>query len=243
MESMLYGVDKHYRGNESYSGHAIHSYTYYKKLAQFGADSMDITPPSIIDVSFISDSSGSYFDFYVVDITGVGLDEEASLDGAKIYKTDGTSESELLGNWKTGTKNHLLFSPDSLNDVDGDDIYNLTPVDSSGNKTTIEDSVFISTTSVGQKTHFNPNDFNFYQNFPNPFNPATRIKFSLQKASKVSLKVFDVLGNEITVLVDDEKPAGNYEVVFDGKNISSGVYFFILNVDGNLQIRKMCLMK
>jgi len=94
-----------------------------------------------------------------------------------------------------------------------------------------------------------PSDFSLSQNYPNPFNPNTTIKFSIPELSFSTLKVFDVLGNEITTLVNEEKPAGNYEVAFNARTLPSGVYFYTLDVvsiSGNKQTKvskKMILIK
>jgi len=90
-------------------------------------------------------------------------------------------------------------------------------------------------------------DFHLYQNFPNPFNPSTRINFSLPQTAFVQLKVYDVLGNEIATLVNEEKSVGNYEVEFNTSSINhfpaSGVYFYRLTAGEFVQTRKMVLMK
>jgi len=86
-------------------------------------------------------------------------------------------------------------------------------------------------------------DFNLEQNFPNPFNPATKIGFRVSDFGFVSLKVYDVLGNEIATLVDDEKPAGTYEVEFDGGDLTSGIYFYKLQVAEYVETKKMILMR
>lgn len=70
--------------------------------------------------------------------------------------------------------------------------------------------------------------FNLEQNYPNPFNPSAKIKFSISNRGNVSIKVYDVLGKEIKVLINSELNPGNYEVQFDGRNLSSGVYFYTL---------------
>ena len=98
--------------------------------------------------------------------------------------------------------------------------------------------------------------FSLSQNYPNPFNPSTKINYQIQLASKVSLKVFDVLGNEVATLVDENKSAGNYEVDFvaqfaaaDLRAITSGVYFYKLEATPNngsnafREVRKMILLK
>jgi len=86
-------------------------------------------------------------------------------------------------------------------------------------------------------------DFNLYQNYPNPFNPTTNIMFSIANAQHVSLKVYDVLGKEIEVLLDEEMNAGNYIVNFDGSELSSGVYLYKLVAGNRSETKKMLLMK
>jgi|GEM_PF-1729724 len=89
---------------------------------------------------------------------------------------------------------------------------------------------------------------NFYlsQNYPNPFNPVTLIKFTIPNSSginKTTLRIFDVLGNEIETLIDEVKSPGTYEVKFDGTKYSSGVYFYKLQCGNFVQVKKMMLMK
>ncbi|MBU0557986.1 MAG: T9SS type A sorting domain-containing protein [Bacteroidetes bacterium] len=90
----------------------------------------------------------------------------------------------------------------------------------------------------GQKLIFNLN-----QNYPNPFNPATEISFSVAENSLVILKIYDVLGNEITELVNDIKEPGNYSVSFDASKLSSGLYYYTLRVNGHSLTKKMLLAK
>ncbi|MGB2870204.1 MAG: T9SS type A sorting domain-containing protein [Bacteroidota bacterium] len=88
-----------------------------------------------------------------------------------------------------------------------------------------------------------PRTFGLFQNYPNPFNPTTVISYQLPVASMVTLSVFDVLGREVTVLVNEEKPAGHYSVRFDGSGLRSGVYFYRLSADGFVATRKLVLVK
>lgn len=81
------------------------------------------------------------------------------------------------------------------------------------------------------------------QNYPNPFNPNTKIKYSIPSQSYVQIKVYDVLGNEIATLVNEEKLSGSYTVNFDASNIPSGVYFYSLNAGNFTESKKMILMK
>jgi hypothetical protein len=88
-----------------------------------------------------------------------------------------------------------------------------------------------------------PTEFLLSQNFPNPFNPSTKIKYSIPQSSKVVIKVFDILGNEIETLVNEEKPAGTYEVTWSAANLSSGVYLYQLMAGSYNETKKMLLMK
>lgn len=86
-------------------------------------------------------------------------------------------------------------------------------------------------------------EFNLFQNYPNPFNPITKINYSIPKVSFVSLKVYDLLGKEIANLVNEEKAIGNYEIDFDGSNLSSGVYFYKMRAEGFTETKKFILLK
>ncbi len=88
-----------------------------------------------------------------------------------------------------------------------------------------------------------PNKFSLEQNYPNPFNPTTNIQYTMGSKQFVSLKVYDVLGNEIATLVNEEKSAGNYKVEFSNKNISSGIYFYVLQAGSFIETKKMILLQ
>lgn len=89
----------------------------------------------------------------------------------------------------------------------------------------------------------NIKDYNLLQNFPNPFNPVTSIRFSIPVSSFVILKVFDILGNEITTLIEKKLSSGTHEVDFDAKNLKSGVYIFRLQTPSFDESRKMILLR
>ncbi len=88
-----------------------------------------------------------------------------------------------------------------------------------------------------------PSEFILEQNYPNPFNPTTTIKYQIPELSFVTIKVFDVLGNEIVTLLNEEKPVGSYEVEFDGKGLPSGIYFYQLQSGNFIGTKKMILLK
>jgi hypothetical protein len=85
--------------------------------------------------------------------------------------------------------------------------------------------------------------FALRQNYPNPFNPSTTIGYELPHASRVSLKIYNVLGQEVATLVNEEKPAGVHEVRFDGSGLSSGVYFYRLRAGDFVQSKKLVVLK
>jgi hypothetical protein len=89
----------------------------------------------------------------------------------------------------------------------------------------------------------NPEKYELEQNFPNPFNPATIINYQLSMFSNVSLKVYDVLGQEVKTLVNENKPAGRYEVTFNGADFPSGVYFVRMESGDFRNIKRMVLIK
>jgi hypothetical protein len=105
-------------------------------------------------------------------------------------------------------------------------------------------------TSVDDQINVIPDDFVLYQNYPNPFNPSTTIKYQIPASlnpskggTLVTLKVFDVLGNEIETLVKEEKPAGIYELTWSAANLPSGVYFYQLKAGEYVNTKKMILLK
>jgi hypothetical protein len=87
------------------------------------------------------------------------------------------------------------------------------------------------------------NSFQLSQNYPNPFNPVTTIEFSIPKSSNVSLKIYDVLGNQVMNVMNEFKPAGNYSVNIDASKLSSGIYFYTLTAVEFMSTKKMLLIR
>jgi hypothetical protein len=88
-----------------------------------------------------------------------------------------------------------------------------------------------------------PNDFLLFQNYPNPFNPTTTIAFNINKPGKVKINIYDALGNYVTTLWDGYMNTGAHQVIFNGKNLSSGVYFYTMNFNNNIKTKSMILLK
>lgn len=99
------------------------------------------------------------------------------------------------------------------------------------------------TTSIDNSESSLPAGYSLSQNYPNPFNPSTVISYQLSALSNVVLKVYDVLGREIATLVDEYKPAGNYEINFDASRLSSGTYFYRLQAGDFTAAKKLVLLK
>jgi len=88
-----------------------------------------------------------------------------------------------------------------------------------------------------------PASFKLFQNYPNPFNPATSIKYTVSSIMNVRLTVYDILGREVAILVNEEKFPGSYEVKFNASHLSSGTYFYVLRAGNFSETKKMILMK
>lgn len=116
------------------------------------------------------------------------------------------------------------------------DINSSSTNDESDSLFTIDPAVYIDSESI-------PEHFALYQNYPNPFNPSAKISYSIPELSLVTVKVYDVLGNEVAALVNEEKPIGSYEIEFDASTLPSGVYFYRLQAGSFVETKKMVLMK
>ncbi len=96
---------------------------------------------------------------------------------------------------------------------------------------------------VGAEDEEVPKEFALKQNYPNPFNPTTTIEYTLPAAADVTLKIFDVLGREVTTLVDSSQPSGRHEVTFRADGLASGLYFYQVEAEDQVLVKKMILMK
>jgi len=151
-------------------------------------------------------------------------------------KSSGSSWSKIgfvKGNGTTSEKINYSFT--DKNPLSGSSVYRLKQIDFDG---TFEYSkeVFVGKAVV-------VNEFALQQNYPNPFNPSTRIKYSVADESFVQLKVFNVIGREVAVLVNEIKAPGEYSVEFDGSRLSGGIYFYTLTAGDFKATKKLVLMK
>jgi len=161
------------------------------------------------------------------EVNNYGFDVERSVEGGKWMKVGFVQGS---GNSNSPKK---YFYTDT-NPIGGQAFkYRLKQIDTDGS---YEYSSFLEVELV-------LSEFTLYQNYPNPFNPITTINYSIPKQSIVIINVFDILGNEIKTLVNEEKSAGSYEVEFIAEGLSSGVYYYQLKADSFVETKKMILMK
>ncbi len=137
----------------------------------------------------------------------------------------------------------------ALGEVNDGDELELTLTGSMTDGTSFEGSDCVIILSKNPKKDIDGNSGNMpvenslFGNYPNPFNPSTKIKYSVAQASNVVIKIYDVLGNEIETLVNADKQAGTYELTWQAKNIPSGIYFYQMNAGSYTSIQKMILLK
>jgi hypothetical protein len=115
-------------------------------------------------------------------------------------------------------------------------------------KKQIEDIFLASEVNINTKSKNNinsniPDKYDLFQNYPNPFNPVTTIKYAIPKSGIVTIIIYDITGREIQKLVNEQKQAGYYSVMFDGSNLSSGIYFYQIQTNDFVQVKKMVLIK
>src|SRR3990172_7410908 len=133
-------------------------------------------------------------------------------------------------------------SPDPVQTFISVSIYDSTGQANSGSFALIDHLSFTDPSSVEQISNL-PQDFSLGQNYPNPFNPSTNIEYSIPEASYVQLKVYDILGNEVATLVNEEQSAGTYRADFTAVNLASGFYVAQLRAGDFSKTIKMSLMK
>jgi hypothetical protein len=134
-------------------------------------------------------------------------------------------------------------SPSFIGKVDECRIYNRALSDAEVAASWNQDIACGLVTGIGNNNFEIPQNYMLSQNYPNPFNPVTKISFAIPKSGIVTLKVYDILGKEVAVLVNAQKNAGSYIVDFDASALTSGVYFYKLEVNGFVDTKKMIVLK
>ena len=101
----------------------------------------------------------------------------------------------------------------------------------------------ITLTGVEKNPTSVPTVYDLSQNYPNPFNPTSTIRYDIPKTGFVNISVYNILGEKISVLVNEMKSPGHYEIIFDAKKLSSGIYIYSIRAGDFIQSKKMILMK
>jgi hypothetical protein len=159
-------------------------------------------------------------------------------DYKSIIVYDITTNSWTLDTLEISSKRHWMATAEYRGGL-----YVVGGIDEFANAVDIvEQIVPQGTAGVNPETE-TPVGYYLYQNYPNPFNPITKISYSIPEISFVTLKVYDVLGNEIAILVEEEKPAGNYSTNFNAEVLPSGTYFYKLTTGNFSETKKMILLR
>jgi Secretion system C-terminal sorting domain len=161
----------------------------------------------------------------------------------RVEVTDWSDLGFVAGNGTTTIPHD--YSYNDLNLQLGSYNYRLKQLDFNGNFQyhVLGSEVVITTIGIGNNNEILVDNFRLEQNYPNPFNPVTIINYQLPMFNFVSLKVYDVLGNEVAILVNQKQSAGSYSVEFDGANFSSGKYFYKITVGEFSDVKRMILVK
>ncbi len=220
---------------------AVHDFSYYdgpggRKLraATHGRSAYEIALDEVVPVELINFSaraSGKSVELNwttATELNNFGFEVER-----KYISTEWSAIGFIRGHGTTSRINHYSFIDDN---VSGKICYRIKQIDFDGN---------FEYSSVSEVTVSEPSEFQLIQNYPNPFNPSTRIMFSLGSESSVRLSVFNVLGEEIDILINKKMMEGFHEVIWNGKNQPSGIYFCKLACEGQrkVMVKKMILQK
>ena len=212
-----------------------------------------INAPALLDKIIIpSLLSNPYPDYYNSSNSYLGVGMMDSLliiykySGVIIYDIGDLANIKYVGAWyggggwygssvslkKAGSNYFITNSDPRYNSLDN--LY------SGLNNVTLD---YLTDVKSNNSTKRIPVSYNLYQNYPNPFNPSTMIRYEIPKESFVSLKIYDVLGREVKTLVNEDKPAGSYEINFNAASLSSGIYFYRIKAGSFVQTKKLMLLK
>ena len=209
------------------------------------SSSLDLQPewsPDGQKIAFSSDRNGN-FDIYLINSDGAGglfnLTNNSADDFTPNYSPNGTKiafESDL----DNPATNHSEIYTINVN---GTNLNRVTTTPTSATAINPDWFPIDSTAGIGIEFNFSLENFALFQNYPNPFNPSTKISYQISNSGFVSLKVYDIIGNELVTLVNQEKQAGKYEIGFNADGFPSGIYFCCLQVAGYERTIKMLLLK
>jgi len=182
----------------------------------------------------------------VLELSNVSLTESATNLEVKLIKNSNhltfNRTEKMIENITQGEETEITFTFDvdyNIGNAEADTIeFMITDLAyrQAGNK-----SVYLTKQFILQ--YALPTEFRLEQNYPNPFNPETRIRYQVSSISPVTLKIYDILGNEVTTLVNEQKEPGYYEVDFNAVSFASGVYIYRLQAENYISTKKMMVLK
>ncbi len=182
--------------------------------------------------SIISESSVILSWSTAIEVNNYGFEIQRAIKGTN-DNCDFTRIGFVMGNGNSNSPKNYKFTDSDINtDLY---LYRLKQIDNNG-QYEFSDIIEVNTSNI-------PSEFSLSQNYPNPFNPSTTISFNLPNNAFVTLKIYDILGREITTLVNEELNAGHHTKVFNATNLSSGVYFYKLQAGKFSETKKMMLVR
>ena len=175
----------------------------------------------------------------VLELSNISLTESANNLEVKLIKNSNhltfNQAEKMIENIIQGEETEIAFTFDAE--------YNIQKTEADTIEFIITDNKSIYLTKQFILQYALPTEFKLEQNYPNPFNPETRIRYQVSSISPVTLKIYDILGNEVTTLVNEQKELGYYEVDFNAVSFASGVYIYRLQAGNYISTKKMILMK
>lgn len=186
--------------------------------------------------SFTAAANGKIVNLYwqtATELNNYGFEIERSITDEKLQIINWEKVGFVEGIGNSNSPKRYTFVDKSAQN--GNYFYRLKQIDFDG-KFEYSDVVEVEVNNL-------PIEFTFSQNYPNPFNPTTSIEYSVPSSEYVNLKIYDILGNEVSELVNEQKESGNYKVNFDASKLSSGLYIYKIQAGSFSQVRKMMLLK
>lgn len=203
----------------------------------------DVVPVELISFTAMQENNSVQLNWITASETNnMGFKVERQVNSSKSSFGNWSRVGYVEGNGTTTESKDYLFIDNNIST--GSYSYRLKQIDFDGSLNYSK--------SIEVEVNFTPTEYNLYQNYPNPFNPSTKIKYSIPDLGTrlsaigelfVTLKVFDILGNEVRTLVNDYKRAGNYEIDFNAGGLSSGVYYYSLQAGDYSITKKMLLIR
>ena len=228
------------RSSNAYSG----SYAAKVEIADYSGFPVPPVLNSTFAVTQYSDVLSGYYQFYPVG-------NEVVLSVNAYYYKDGLPSGRGSIDIENPASSYTQFSFDPSGGYTGpaDTLWiHIEMMSNSSTNPGIGSYALIDQLSLGgasdvEQINQTPTDYSLKQNYPNPFNPSTVIEFSIPQESFVELKVFNVLGKEVSTLVNDNYSAGNYKIDFRAKNLPSGMYIARISAGNFVQTKKMILLR